>query len=113
MASYIKYITEKEITHLDIKDLNKILKIRNIPKCERREIKEIRRSNKMTKYRRDSRMRTDPKKLEEVKLDLQNELFALTYEVVELRQYMEYLISKQESYPDEDGYEYEEFVIVD
>ncbi|KAI6646597.1 hypothetical protein LOD99_12718 [Oopsacas minuta] len=108
-------ITEEEITHMDIKDLNRILKIQNISKNERTKIKGIRRKNKMKKYRRDSRIRTDPKKLQKVKLHLEQELLALAYEVVELRELKDYFISKHARLPDPDNDEdeYGEFVTVD
>ena len=109
--SYIEEITEAAIIHLNIKDLNKIIKQKNIPKYESMEIKRLRRKSRMKKYRRDSRMRksTEQERLMEEKESLQNELIGIRQEVSDLRNTV-YLFRGMTRVDDS---EYGEFVVVD
>ena len=50
-------LSESDITCLNIKDLNKILKEEQVSKLEQQDIKQQRRRNRMKTYRRDSRQR--------------------------------------------------------
>ena len=50
-------LSESDITRLDIKELNRILKEEQIPNLEQRYIKQRRRRNKMKTYRKDSLQR--------------------------------------------------------
>lgn len=114
MASYNNYteeITEADIMSLNIKDLNKILKQKNVSKYEQIEIKKQRRKIKMKKYRKDSRMRkaTELEKLIEMRALLLDEFFGLNQEVVYLRNSRELL---RELIRDDDD-EYGEYVVVD
>ena len=111
--SYIEEITEAAIINLNIKDLNKILKQKNIPKYESMEIKRHRRKSRMKKYRRDSRMRKPTEQeLMEKKESLQNELIGIAKEVSDLRKEVIDLrlsgVLKRV-----DNNEYREFVVVD
>ena len=114
MASYNNYteeITEADIKSLNIKDLNKKLKQKNISKYEQTEIKKQRRKIKMKKYRKDSRMRkaTELEKLIEMRALLIDEYFGLNLEVIELRTSKEMLLELTR----DDDDEYGEFVVVD
>ena len=50
-------LSESDITYLDIKELNQILKEKQVPKLEQQYIKQQRRRNRMKTYRRDNRQR--------------------------------------------------------
>ncbi|KAI6646814.1 hypothetical protein LOD99_9213 [Oopsacas minuta] len=107
------YMTEAEIVSLDIKDLNKKLKYKNVSKPEQQEIKKLRRKIKMKKYRKDSRMRkaTELERLLELRAILVDELICLEQEVVYLHSSKDHLIKHSHSSDEDD--EYGEFVVVD
>ena len=106
--SYIEEITETTIIHLNIKDLNKILKQKNIPKYESIKIKRLRRKSRMKEYRRDSRMRKlTEQELMEKKESLQNELNGIRQEVSDLHRRLSGGLTRVD-----DG-EYGEFLVVD
>ena len=50
-------LSESDITYLNIKELNEILKEKQVPKLEQQYIKQQRRKNRMKTYRRDNRQR--------------------------------------------------------
>ncbi|KAI6646577.1 hypothetical protein LOD99_12698 [Oopsacas minuta] len=50
-------LSSEEIVHLDIKDLNKILKDERISLTDQADIKKLRRKEKMKRYRRECRER--------------------------------------------------------
>ncbi|KAI6659579.1 hypothetical protein LOD99_14503 [Oopsacas minuta] len=106
-------ITEAEIVSLDIKELNKKLKYKNVSKPEQQELKKLRRKIKMNKYRRDSRMRktTELETLLELRALLLDELIGLEQEVVYLHNSKDHLIKHIHSSDEDD--EYGEFVVVD
>ena len=109
-------LTEADIMGLDIKDLNKKLKQRNISKREQQEIKKQRRKIKMKKYRKDSRMRkaSEYDKLIEQRALLWEEYYGLKREVVFLRSSRDNLIQKMYASPaDGEDDEYGEYVVVD
>ncbi|KAI6660070.1 hypothetical protein LOD99_14411 [Oopsacas minuta] len=115
MANQIEYIedfTEAEITGLDIKDLNKKLKLKNYSKQEQQAIKKQRRKIKMIKYRKDSRMRRSQNlnNLLELRALLLDEYIGLKLEVYNLQNAKDWLVEQTSS--DEDD-EYGGFVIVD
>ena len=106
MASNIELfdvLTEDEILCLDIKELNKIFKTKNLTKREQLAIKAHRRKIKMKKYRKDSRMRKPINRAL-----LLDEYLCLTLEVLYLQYYKAWLIEQLSS-----DDEYGEFVIVD
>ena len=80
-------LSESDITFLDIKELNKILKEEQVSKLEQQELKQQRRRNRMKTYRKDSRQRK-AKEQESVILthsSLLAELAMLKQEVAQLR----------------------------
>ena len=115
MASYSNYneeITDEDIKSLNIKELNKKLKQKNISKFDQVEIKKQRRKIKMKKYRKDSRMRkaTELDNLIEIRALLLDEYCGLNQEVVYLRISKELLCRQMR---DDDDDEYGEDVEVD
>ena len=51
------WLSSEDIVHLDIKELNKILKDERIPASDQSDIKKMRRREKMKKYRKECRER--------------------------------------------------------
>ena len=105
-------LSESDITCLDIKDLNKILKEEQVSKLERQDIKQQRRKNRMKTYRRDSRQRKakDEKSVMLTHAGLLAELAMLNQEVAQLR-YQRSTMMKQ-IIDSSEGSD-EEYIIVD
>ena len=105
-------LTQEDISILNIKDLNKKLKQKQISKYEQHNIKKQRRNIKMKKYRKESRSRKTKiyQNLLEQRAQLWKELFKLNQEVTQLRSIKSYLNGKTQSNKD-NGDEDEELIV--
>ena len=107
-------LTQEDISSLNIKDLNKKLKQKQISKCEQQDIKKQRRNIKMKKYRKNSRFRKMKEyyTLLEERARLWTELFCFNQEVTQLKSLKSSIIAKGLDISEGDG-QNDELVIVD
>ena len=107
-------LTQEDISSLNIKDLNKKLKQKQISKCEQQDIKKQRRNIKMKKYRKNSRFRKTKEyyTLLEERARLWTELFCLNQEVTQLKSFKSSIIAKGLDISEGDS-QNDELVIVD